>query len=155
MKLFLKSLSYTLAFHGLFMFLIPQLLIYFNLLPLQLPALPLRPVGLTIIFLSITIYLWVIYWLSTHGQGTPAFFDSPQKLVIAGPYRFSRNPMYLAALLLLIGQTIYHFSLLLLGYSGLVFIAFNLFLFHYEEPHLKSKYPQQSADYFRQIPRWL
>lgn len=137
------------------MFLIPQLIIYFYFQPLQLSTISLRSVGMAIICLSILLYLWVIYWLSVRGLGTPAPFDSPQKLVTAGPYRYSRNPMFIAALLLLVGQTIYHFSLLLLGYTGLVFLAFNLFLFFYEEPHLKSKYPEKSADYFRRIPRWI
>jgi len=37
------------------------------------------------------------------GKGTPAPFDPPRKLVIRGPYRFVRNPMYIGAGMTLAG----------------------------------------------------
>ena len=38
--------------------------------------------------------LWAFAWI---GKGTPAPFDPPRKLVVRGPYRFVRNPMYVGA----------------------------------------------------------
>ena len=38
------------------------------------------------------------------GRGTPAPFDPPRELVATGLYRWVRNPMYLSALLLLVGE---------------------------------------------------
>src|SRR3989442_9350533 len=38
------------------------------------------------------------------GRGTPAPFDSPRQLVATGLYRWVRNPMYLSALSLLVGE---------------------------------------------------
>src|SRR5207245_10764688 len=37
------------------------------------------------------------------GRGTPAPFDPPEEFVAAGPYKYVRNPMYIGALVLLIG----------------------------------------------------
>jgi hypothetical protein len=39
------------------------------------------------------------------GKGTPAPFDPPRKLVIRGPYRFVRNPMYVDGGMILAGVT--------------------------------------------------
>src|SRR2546428_5293566 len=45
------------------------------------------------------------------GRGTPAPFDPPRRLVIQGPYRFVRNPMYLGAGLALGGAALFYRSL--------------------------------------------
>ena len=51
------------------------------------------------------------------GRGTPAPFDPPRRLVIRGPYRFLRNPMYLGAGLALLGAAVSYRSVPLLGYA--------------------------------------
>jgi Phospholipid methyltransferase len=42
------------------------------------------------------------------GRGTPAPFDPPRRLVIRGPYRLVRNPMYLSAGLALAGAALFY-----------------------------------------------
>jgi protein-S-isoprenylcysteine O-methyltransferase Ste14 len=42
------------------------------------------------------------------GRGTPAPFDPPRLLVIRGPYRFVRNPMYIGAGLTLAGAALFY-----------------------------------------------
>src|SRR5438270_4834180 len=50
------------------------------------------------------------------GKGTPAPFDPPRRLVIAGPYRFVRNPMYIGGALAVAGAAIFYQSLALVAY---------------------------------------
>src|SRR5256885_14542777 len=45
------------------------------------------------------------------GKGTPAPFDPPRKLVVAGPYRWVRNPMYIGAGLVLLGAAMFYGSI--------------------------------------------
>jgi len=52
--------------------------------------------------------LWCILAFATVGKGTPAPFDPPRHLVVAGPYRYVRNPMYIGAGLALAGAAIFY-----------------------------------------------
>ncbi|HEU5313644.1 MAG TPA: methyltransferase [Candidatus Udaeobacter sp.] len=48
------------------------------------------------------IALWCVFTFVFIGKGTPAPFNAPCRLVINGPYRFVRNPMYIGAILALL-----------------------------------------------------
>src|SRR5207244_3633579 len=52
--------------------------------------------------------LWCILAFALVAKGTPAPFDPPRRLVVAGPYRYVRNPMYLGAGLALTGRALHH-----------------------------------------------
>ena len=62
--------------------------------------------------------LWCILAFALVGKGTPAPFDPPRRLVVAGPYRYVRNPMYIGAGLALTGAAMFYGSLRLLSYVG-------------------------------------
>jgi protein-S-isoprenylcysteine O-methyltransferase Ste14 len=61
--------------------------------------------------------LWCILTFAVVGRGTPAPFDPPRKLVIRGPYRYVRNPMYLGAALALCSAALFYRSTPLFGYA--------------------------------------
>jgi protein-S-isoprenylcysteine O-methyltransferase Ste14 len=88
------------------------------------------------------------------GKGTPAPFDPPRQLVIRGPYRFVRNPMYIGAGLALAGAALFYESLSLLGYVGLFFVATHLFVVWYEEPVLRQTFGQEYQAYCGRVRRW-
>ncbi len=71
------------------------------------------------------------------GRGTPAPFDPPRRLVVRGPYRVVRNPMYIAAGLALAGAALFYRSGLLIGYAALFLAVSHLFVVRYEEPTLR------------------
>ena len=50
--------------------------------------------------------LWCFFDFVTKGRGTPNPLDAPKKLVVNGLYRYSRNPMYVAGLLVLCGEAL-------------------------------------------------
>jgi protein-S-isoprenylcysteine O-methyltransferase Ste14 len=54
-----------------------------------------RPIGWLVVALGAVIGLPCVWEFAWRGLGTPAPFDPPRQLVITGPYRFVRNPMYL------------------------------------------------------------
>ena len=54
--------------------------------------------------------LWCIATFIMIGRGTPAPFDPPRHLVVVGPYRLVRNPMYIGAALALAGAVLFYES---------------------------------------------
>lgn len=100
------------------------------------------------------IALWCIFTFVLIGRGTPAPFDPPRRLVIRGPYRFVRNPMYIGAGLALASAALFYKSLPLLGYTAFFFLATHLFVVGYEEPTLRQTFGQEYEAYCRQARRW-
>jgi protein-S-isoprenylcysteine O-methyltransferase Ste14 len=88
------------------------------------------------------------------GRGTPAPFDPPRRLVVKGPYRFVRNPMYIGAGLALAGAAIFYRSFFLLGYAAAFLLAVHLFIVVYEEPALRQRFETDYLAYCRRTGRW-
>lgn len=88
------------------------------------------------------------------GRGTPAPFDPPRRLVIQGPYRFVRNPMYLGAGLALAGAALFYQSFALLGYLAVFLLATHVFVVAYEEPALRRTFPRDYEAYCAKTRRW-
>ena len=87
--------------------------------------------------------------------GTPAPIDPPKELVARGPYRFSRNPMYVAVLAVIAAQALWQRSPALAGYAAAIAGAFHLFVVFYEEPTLARLFGDAYARYRARVPRWL
>lgn len=100
-----------------------------------------------------------------HGKGTPTIWllkplkflvgDEPKELVDKGIYRFSRNPMYLGVLGIILGLVLVNDSLSLLYYFITVFIIFNMGIMLVEEPRLKELHGQKFDEYKKKTPRWF
>jgi protein-S-isoprenylcysteine O-methyltransferase Ste14 len=88
------------------------------------------------------------------GTGTPAPFDPPRRLVIRGPYRFLRNPMYLGAGLALLGAAVSYRSVPLLGYAVAFLLVTHAFVVLYEEPTLRRSFDGEYEAYCRRVGRW-
>jgi len=92
---------------------------------------------------------------TTLGEGTPAPWEPPQKLVIRGPYRFVRNPMITGVILVLLGECILFNSWLIFLWT-LVFIVGNmLYLPLMEEKGLIVRFGDPYREYRDQVPRWV
>jgi protein-S-isoprenylcysteine O-methyltransferase Ste14 len=86
--------------------------------------------------------------------GTPAPVAPPTRLVVAGQYRHVRNPMYVATLVIVIGQGLVLWSAALLGYAVLLWVLFHLFVVFYEEPALGTRFGASYDAYRRNVRRW-
>ena len=88
------------------------------------------------------------------GKGTPAPFDPPRRLVVRGPYRWVRNPMYLGAGAALLGAALFFRALPLVAYAALFLVAMHLFVLVYEEPTLRDTFGADYETYCRRVGRW-
>ena len=88
------------------------------------------------------------------GLGTPAPVAPTQHLVVGGLYRYVRNPMYIAVVMVIAGQA------LILGRPGLLLyaVAFGAvvwsFVHWYEEPTLERSFGAEYRAYRRAVPGW-
>lgn len=101
------------------------------------------------------IAAWCIGAFVVRGRGTPALFDAPRRLVAIGPYRYSRNPMYIGGGLLLLG-----FGLALRSPAVVLFVPAWWLLFHllvvlHEEATLRNQFGADYDEYCRRTPRWI
>lgn len=114
-----------------------------------------RYFGLFPIITGVVIYLWCSYNFVFFGKGTPIHFTSTKKLVVTGLYRFVRNPMYIGALLIIIGEALYFQSMILIVYAIISFGALNIFLCFFEEPYLSDKFGDNYDRYKKSVRRWI
>lgn len=89
------------------------------------------------------------------GRGTPAPVAPPTALVAAGPYRWTRNPMYVGVVGVLLGEALALWSLPLLIHALGTWTAMFLFVLLYEEPALARRFGDSYLAYRRAVPRWV
>lgn len=111
--------------------------------------------GILLGALGAALALWCILAFAVIGKGTPAPFDPPRSLVVRGPYRYVRNPMYLGAALALGGAALFYRSLPLLGYVAAFLLITHLFVIVYEEPTLGRLFGPEYQVYRARVKRWL
>ena len=116
--------------------------------PVAWPAVSLIAVGAA-------LYLWCLWLFATVGRGTPGPWDAPRRVLSVGPYRWVRNPIYIAALLVVAGEAWLFLSLPLLVYGVVAAILFHLFVIGYEEPTLQRRFGEAYSEYRRGVPRWI
>jgi protein-S-isoprenylcysteine O-methyltransferase Ste14 len=88
------------------------------------------------------------------GRGTPAPFDPPRRLVVRGPYRAVRNPMYLGAWLYLVGFALFYRSAGAALYAVAFLAVMHTFVVLYEEPTLRRTFGRDYESYCERVGRW-
>jgi protein-S-isoprenylcysteine O-methyltransferase Ste14 len=101
------------------------------------------------------IYVWTVRDFATTGRGTPAPIDAPKKLVVQGLYRYTRNPMYVGVLTVILGWALLFRAVTVVLYALVVATCFQLFVIFYEEPRLQREFGSEYADYRSRVGRWL
>jgi len=100
-------------------------------------------------------YLWTALDFAFHGKGTPAPIDMPKVLVVRGLYRYTRNPMYISVLCVLLGESLLFWSVELLRYAAGVAVMFYIWVLIQEEPTLRRKMGPAYEQYCKDVPRWI
>lgn len=101
------------------------------------------------------VLLHAFFDFAWHGRGTPAPPAPTEHLVVRGPFRWVRNPMYVAVHAVVLGQVIAFQSWPLAVYLGGVVLVTLLFVHAYEEPTLHRTHGAEYADYVAAVPRWV
>jgi protein-S-isoprenylcysteine O-methyltransferase Ste14 len=123
-------------------------------LPFVPAAVPAGWLGAIVFALALALLAWAIVTITRAGSNVPT--DRPTTTIVdSGPYRVTRNPIYLGMLLGLIGLAIAFNGLWLL----LMLVPFALVI-HYgviarEEAYLERKFGDVYRRYRARVRRWL
>jgi len=118
------------------------------------PPLVLQLLGAGLIVAAAAILLHAFGRFVVDGLGTPAPVAPTERLVVNGPYRYVRNPMYLAVAAALGGQALVLGSPVLLAYLAAFAAAVVSFVRWYEEPTLLRRFGADYEAYRRAVPGW-
>jgi protein-S-isoprenylcysteine O-methyltransferase Ste14 len=111
--------------------------------------------GIAVIAAGIALYAWSAWNFAAVGRGTPGPWDAPARVVAVGPYRWVRNPIYVGALLVVLGEAWLFLSPRLLAYAAVMAVFFHLFVTGYEERVLARRFGRSYLEYRRTVPRWI
>jgi len=114
-----------------------------------------QPLGLLLLAFGVVALLWCVRDFYVSGKGTLAPWAPPEKLVVVGLYRYSRNPMYVSVALVLVGWAVSFGSTGLFAYVLVVVAAFHLRVVLGEEPWLARTHGEDWKQYVSRIPRWF
>ena len=98
---------------------------------------------------------WTVMLFMKFGQGTPAPWDPPKRMVIQGPYRHVRNPMITGALLMLLAEAILFQSLPIATWMTVFFIGNAIYFPLVEEKGLEQRFGDEYRGYKTHVPRWI
>jgi protein-S-isoprenylcysteine O-methyltransferase Ste14 len=131
------------------------LLVPWLLAGLASPKRPFSALGLIPLIPGIGLLIWCVGAFYAKGKGTLAPWDPPQQLVDTGVYGVSRNPMYVAVVLILCGWAIGFRSPGLAVYACVIAAAFHLRVVLGEEPWLAERHGEDWDRYKARVPRWV
>lgn len=123
--------------------------------PLEMPAsMGLTYAGWALLDAGMVMMLWTV-WLMFWRKTTLNPYGKPQRLLSEGPFRVSRNPLYVAMLIIYLGGGMvwgsYWFVLLL----PLLVLQLQLGIIRHEEQMLLQHFGEDYADYCKKVRRWL
>ncbi|MDV2996844.1 MAG: hypothetical protein N4J56_006549 [Chroococcidiopsis sp. SAG 2025] len=112
------------------------------------------PLGGAVVLVAVALFLLAVHTFRT--AGTPVPGNHPTTTIVhAGPYRWSRNPIYLSFSLLQLGVAFWVNSLWLLVTLIPAVALMSFVVIPREERYLESRFPSDYLPYKASVRRWL
>lgn len=131
------------------------LLLHYLVWPVRLvPRAVSVPLGGTVILVAVALFLWAV---RTFGiAGTPVPGNRPTTTIVrTGPYKYSRNPIYLSFTLFQLGVAFWVNSLWLLVILIPAVVLMSFVVILREEQYLEICFPSDYLPYKASVRRWL
>jgi protein-S-isoprenylcysteine O-methyltransferase Ste14 len=110
--------------------------------------------GLVLMLLGLALMTWAAMHFRKAGTSFQLHGET-SVLVTTGPFRFSRNPIYLGMLIWLLGMAILLGSLIAFLFPVILFLLANFFIVPLEESALEARIGEQVIEYRCRVRRWL
>jgi protein-S-isoprenylcysteine O-methyltransferase Ste14 len=112
------------------------------------------PTGAALVMIGLTLAIWGALTLRAARTAIDPYKPT-SAIVHTGPYRFTRNPLYLALLLLSVGITAWRNALWVLPLLVVALVVLQLGVIRREEAYLDRKFGDQYRIYRARVRRWL
>lgn len=113
------------------------------------------PLAVALILAGTLVLLWCVREFYVSGRGTLAPWARPKHLVTSGPYRLTRNPMYLCVALVLLGWCTLWDSTGLHIYAVVTLCVLFVRVMALEEKWVARQFGAEWESYRARTPRWL
>ncbi len=110
--------------------------------------------GVVALVLGFLVMMWA-WWLFRQSATPIRPTDRASSLVTSGPFRFSRNPMYLGIVVMLLGIALWLGSWPMLIAPAGFFVFMSLVFIPYEEQRLLETFGDAYASYAQRVRRWI
>lgn len=103
---------------------------------------------------GISLVGWTVLTVNRAG-GTLSPVAHPDRLVTAGAFAHTRNPMYLGVVVAVAGVAVLAGSPVVAGYAGLLWLTYHVVVVTIEEPKLHDAFGEEYENYREEVPRWV
>jgi len=119
-----------------------------------LPTATAQVLGPVLTVVSFGLVAWAIVTFRRGGASVPT--SEPTAVIVSGgPFRFSRNPIYLSMVLLLLGLGVWSNSLWFLMLAAVAALLLNYGVIAREERYLARKFGREYEAYCDRVRRWI
>jgi protein-S-isoprenylcysteine O-methyltransferase Ste14 len=111
-------------------------------------------VGGALVLAGLVVLVRAFIRFVDEGTGTPAPVAPTERLVVGGDYRYVRNPMYVAVVTIVVGQSVMLGSAPVLLYAAVSWLVMASFVRWHEEPALRRRFGSDYDSYTRSVRAW-
>jgi protein-S-isoprenylcysteine O-methyltransferase Ste14 len=144
-------------FWGFFLGALPLLIAWLEhrwAVTLSLPAV-LPAIGIVLLLAASALGIWSAIVMSTLGGGTPLPAAMPNRMVIAGPYLWVRNPMAVAGIVQGVAVGLVLSSWLVVAYALAGSLIWNYAVRPHEEADLEQRFGDEFRRYRDTVRCWI
>lgn len=112
-------------------------------------------IGIGLIAAGLIAPVWALLLFRREGTQVNPTSETNNKLITGGPFRFTRNPMYLGLVILSVGVAVATGAILMFVAPLLVFATANWIHIPFEEAKMRRQFGPAFDDYARTVGRWF
>jgi protein-S-isoprenylcysteine O-methyltransferase Ste14 len=120
----------------------------------QLISYPFTNIGVILVIVGLGLNYWADA-LFRKSNTTVKPQEKPTTLVTSGFFRFTRNPMYLGMVLMLLGEAVFLGSLITFIFPILFFVIIEWVFLPEEERNLEKAFGKSYISYKKKVRRWI
>jgi protein-S-isoprenylcysteine O-methyltransferase Ste14 len=110
--------------------------------------------GFLVFNIAVLLVLWAVFTLRKFDTTTIPH-KMTKHLVTTGPYRLSRNPIYLSFLLLVLASGLTSGNIWMLASLPIVMWSLTKYAIEPEEAHLHEQFDEDYTAYISKVRKWL